>query len=572
MTQFIVYPELDDDFNFPPAVRDALANSPELNDKFAPRTGSVEYIEPNELAAALSSKLDASAKGQPNGVAGLDGNSKVPDAQLPSRLSDTTLDGKYATKNSPAFTGTPTGITKTHVGLSNVDNTSDANKPVSVLQQAAIDAKFSGDLGRLGSFEAIFTADNMAAPLGSRLTIPTNPVGGQTTHPSLLFFPEKWNGYSYWLAHTPYPAGDDNYEDPSIVVSQDGITWTTPPGLTNPIVDETGLPAYHSDVDLKMGPDNTMYLFYRWYQGVQGGGQEEQLRFMTSTNGVTWSAPQNFYVQDMTVRRLMSPSLIYEDGAWTMWAVDILPSPNNVVRLRSANSSPMSTWSAPTNVNVGTMQSGKEAWHIFVLKHGGRYYGLLNDCTLDTGGGSGEVLFIASTDGLTWTNSGTTVIPKTQAGEHDQLYRSTMVPAFRDGQLGFRVIYTGWLNSGPTWNLYRTFLAPGAWKSLTLANAWVSYVGGGGYRSGLWYKKVGTTVTVAGTVKSGAVGTDIATLPVDFAPVGTFMASVNAAGTLGQIQLFADTKANATDDRKIRYFQGTEAPSYMPINIKFEVV
>ncbi len=42
---------------------------------------------------------------------------------------------------SPAFTGTPTGITKSHVGLSNVDNTSDANKPVSTAQQTALNLK-----------------------------------------------------------------------------------------------------------------------------------------------------------------------------------------------------------------------------------------------------------------------------------------------------------------------------------------------------------------------------------------------------------------------------------------------
>ncbi len=42
---------------------------------------------------------------------------------------------------SPAFTGTPTGITKTHVGLGNVDNTSDANKPVSTATQTALDGK-----------------------------------------------------------------------------------------------------------------------------------------------------------------------------------------------------------------------------------------------------------------------------------------------------------------------------------------------------------------------------------------------------------------------------------------------
>ena len=42
---------------------------------------------------------------------------------------------------SPAFTGTVTGVTKTMVGLSNVDNTSDVNKPVSTATQTALDLK-----------------------------------------------------------------------------------------------------------------------------------------------------------------------------------------------------------------------------------------------------------------------------------------------------------------------------------------------------------------------------------------------------------------------------------------------
>ncbi|SMD17847.1 beta strand repeat-containing protein, partial [Pedobacter nyackensis] len=44
---------------------------------------------------------------------------------------------------SPTFTGTVTGVTATMVGLGNVDNTSDANKPVSTATQAALDAKGS---------------------------------------------------------------------------------------------------------------------------------------------------------------------------------------------------------------------------------------------------------------------------------------------------------------------------------------------------------------------------------------------------------------------------------------------
>ena len=44
---------------------------------------------------------------------------------------------------SPAFTGTPTGITKAHVGLGSADNTADVDKPVSTAQATALTHKVS---------------------------------------------------------------------------------------------------------------------------------------------------------------------------------------------------------------------------------------------------------------------------------------------------------------------------------------------------------------------------------------------------------------------------------------------
>jgi len=44
---------------------------------------------------------------------------------------------------SPTFTGTVSGITKTMVGLGNVDNTTDALKPISTATQTALDAKLA---------------------------------------------------------------------------------------------------------------------------------------------------------------------------------------------------------------------------------------------------------------------------------------------------------------------------------------------------------------------------------------------------------------------------------------------
>jgi hypothetical protein len=52
----------------------------------------------------------------------------------------TQIDAKAPTAD-PTFTGTVSGVTKTHVGLGNVDNTSDANKPVSSATQTALDLK-----------------------------------------------------------------------------------------------------------------------------------------------------------------------------------------------------------------------------------------------------------------------------------------------------------------------------------------------------------------------------------------------------------------------------------------------
>ena len=53
------------------------------------------------------------------------------------------VSGIYAPLNSPTFTGTVNGISKIMVGLGNVDNTSDADKPVSSATQSALNLKAS---------------------------------------------------------------------------------------------------------------------------------------------------------------------------------------------------------------------------------------------------------------------------------------------------------------------------------------------------------------------------------------------------------------------------------------------
>jgi hypothetical protein len=54
----------------------------------------------------------------------------------------TQIDSK-APSADPTFTGTVSGVTKTHVGLGNADNTSDVDKPISTATQTALDAKLN---------------------------------------------------------------------------------------------------------------------------------------------------------------------------------------------------------------------------------------------------------------------------------------------------------------------------------------------------------------------------------------------------------------------------------------------
>ncbi len=106
------------------------------------------------------------------------------------------------------------------------------------------------------------------------LDTPTYDGSGQVVHPSLIDFwlefgLPSWGGYRFWMGITPYPHGDDAFENPSLLVSQDGLHWTFPQGLKNPLDKKPGTryshPAnYNSDPELIFDPvRNCLVLFWR---------------------------------------------------------------------------------------------------------------------------------------------------------------------------------------------------------------------------------------------------------------------------------------------------------------------
>lgn len=111
-----------------------------------------------------------------------------------------------APKASPAFTGTPTGITKAHVGLGSVDNTADASKPVSTAQAAADAAVLSSAASFATAAAVPKTVPQMQAlrdiPVAAGLTIASQATGstlaGATSSVTGTLMVPQWTASTYY--------------------------------------------------------------------------------------------------------------------------------------------------------------------------------------------------------------------------------------------------------------------------------------------------------------------------------------------------------------------------------------
>ena len=181
--------------------------------------------------------LTTDLKGANNGVAELDSSGKVPSSQLPSYVDDVVdyatlsafpvtgesgkiyiaLDtnltyrwsgsvyveispslalgetsasayrgdrGKIAYDHSQLTSGNPHNVTKSDVGLSNVDNTSDVNKPISSATQTALDNKVTGVASSVNNTVPVFDGTTGKLIKQGIITDTGSKIGIGLTNPS----------------------------------------------------------------------------------------------------------------------------------------------------------------------------------------------------------------------------------------------------------------------------------------------------------------------------------------------------------------------------------------------------
>ncbi len=163
-------------------------------------------------------------------------------AQIDTKLATSTAEATYETISNvalkapladPTFTGTVSGVTKAHVGLGNVDNTSDSDKPVSTAQAAAIATAKSEAVAEVtavidGAPNALNTLNELAAALGDDAnfasTVTTSLAG-------------KVASYTPVTSKTAnFGINDADYHDGWLDVDSTGdVTITVPADGTNSI-------------------------------------------------------------------------------------------------------------------------------------------------------------------------------------------------------------------------------------------------------------------------------------------------------------------------------------------------
>lgn len=265
-----------------------------------------------------------------------------------------------------------------------------------------------------------------AAPYNSpeSLTIPTYDGSGQAVHPSVIDFGTTWNGWRYWMAMTPFPGSNDRYEDPSIVVSQNGYYWQVPDGLTNPLYPAPPAPGFNSDTHLTYdAASDELVLIFR----TTTDNAHHDLYVVRSGDGVTWPAvrPTPITIPLGGEAQAVSPALIkVGNGDWRIWALGRTTRRMYMWTASQAEG----PYSGPYQC-VGTGSGGPWFnWHLDVQHIDGMFYATIDRGPLYLGSPDG-MSALTSLDGMSWERAGSNIMDAPETGwDSGELYRASITP------------------------------------------------------------------------------------------------------------------------------------------------
>ena len=275
-------------------------------------------------------------------------------------------------------------------------------------------------------------AANAPAPLAT----PIPYAGQEMVHPSVFYREGGWNGFPYWMAATPYAHSDAGLENPSLYCSLDGLTWSVPKGIVNPMIPKPkAARRYNSDCHLAGDPDGSLHMFYR----AAGGDGDDTLFVVSSRDGLNWSAPRTILDVPLADERQLSPAVFFDAGRWTMYYVDSSQFPY-LIRMRTGPK-PEGPWSAPRAVEGISAPPHKMLWHLDAFRYQGCTVLLVDTTEIYRTQDGGHLFFAVSSDGLRFTQAEHPVLAPSD-GWDSSIYRSCCLPM--PGGKAFSIWYSAW--------------------------------------------------------------------------------------------------------------------------------
>ena len=290
-------------------------------------------------------------------------------------------------------------------------------------------------------------------------------------HPDVQYFPDGFQGYKYWMVFTPYfgAIGGDQlskrYENPTVVVSNDGLNWVEPSGILNPIqacpsykesfreMEGEQIQGFWSDVDW-MFEDGVFQLYYRGSflsaKALAARGAKSQnnrsklikdvrrtIVRQTSRDGIHWDPLETVMYSDIPYSpknsHMLSPSFLKVGKGYVSYEVELnsgkkhfkRDKPSFVIQRRSENGLDFSRFSNSKIVNFLNepwirQNRDNGPWHLQATYVNGYYF--LCIAVGDVKKYTADQLYLAfSNDGLNFY-----VFPKPIITE--DAYRSAIFP------------------------------------------------------------------------------------------------------------------------------------------------
>ena len=195
----------------------------------------------------------------------------------------------------------------------------------------------------------------------------------QATHPKVLRFQKKWNGYRYWIAYTPYPYGNAIKENPCVMASNDLVKWNIISKKNIPLDKPPGKATkkrYNSDTHLVYINDtDTLELYWRYVDDIKG---TVTIYKMTTKDGIKWSNKEIVLKDNRKKNDYLSPAIIYENGKYMMWYIN-----QNIKLQYTEYDTNKKIWTKPREIKIDYKNKKLKTWHIDVIKNENHYEAIM---------------------------------------------------------------------------------------------------------------------------------------------------------------------------------------------------